>query len=293
MPHTIRTLGGFAVGLVLGALMALTISRKPCGSQASAEAFAIEIARRETAEKTAAVLHEIVLGRGGRTRCVGARHGDAAEAQQHTVSTASQGLKIFVYNLPADFNTNMLDPRLPRKFDCMSSMYSAEVLIHEQLLRSEHRTTDPEQADFFYVPIYMSCYRSLLQFASRVRLKDRVGILRGRGLTVEETLFEFFMSAIDYLRDEEPYWERQEGRDHIFTFTHDYGACFTYLESDTLKPERLQVRKSISLDKFFFTHLSSAPQPLAKERLCCSILRFWLLKLLNPSCLPPPPPPLS
>lgn len=60
------------------------------------------------------------------------------------------------------------------------------------------------------------------------------------GLT-QESIFEFFLSALDYIQDEEPFWNRQQGRDHIFTFTHDYGACFTYVEEDTMKPERLQV----------------------------------------------------
>jgi hypothetical protein len=99
--------------------------------------------------------------------------------------------------------------------------YAAEVLIHEQMLHSPNRTDNPEEADLFYVPVYMTCYRSLLQYAARVKLRDRVGILRGRGLSVEQTLFEFFHSLLDFLKDEYPYWDRQGGRDHVFTFTHD------------------------------------------------------------------------
>jgi hypothetical protein len=29
--------------------------------------------------------------------------------------------------------------------------------LHEMLLQSEHRTLDPEEADYFYLPIYTSC----------------------------------------------------------------------------------------------------------------------------------------
>lgn len=36
--------------------------------------------------------------------------------------------------------------------------YGLEVLMHEMLLQSEHRTFDPEAADFFYVPVYGSCF---------------------------------------------------------------------------------------------------------------------------------------
>ena len=36
--------------------------------------------------------------------------------------------------------------------------YGTESLFHEQLLQSPHRTLDPEEADFFYVPVYTSCF---------------------------------------------------------------------------------------------------------------------------------------
>ena len=32
-------------------------------------------------------------------------------------------------------------------------IYGIEMYLHEQLLLSEHRTMDPEEADFFYVPV--------------------------------------------------------------------------------------------------------------------------------------------
>jgi hypothetical protein len=41
-----------------------------------------------------------------------------------------------------------ITPKLPQ----------AESLFHELLLQSPHRTLDPEEADFFYVPAYTSCY---------------------------------------------------------------------------------------------------------------------------------------
>lgn len=37
-------------------------------------------------------------------------------------------------------------------------LYGIETLMHELMLSSEHRTLDPEEADFFYVPAYLSCY---------------------------------------------------------------------------------------------------------------------------------------
>lgn len=32
--------------------------------------------------------------------------------------------------------------------------YGIEVAFHEMLLQSNHRTLNPEEADFFYVPVY-------------------------------------------------------------------------------------------------------------------------------------------
>ncbi len=36
--------------------------------------------------------------------------------------------------------------------------YRSEPALHESLLLSKFRTLDPESADFFYVPVYTSCY---------------------------------------------------------------------------------------------------------------------------------------
>ena len=40
----------------------------------------------------------------------------------------------FVYDLPPEFNTALLADELPRVFSCRTSMYAAEVVIHELLL---------------------------------------------------------------------------------------------------------------------------------------------------------------
>ena len=70
-------------------------------------------------------------------------------------------------------------------------------------------------------------------------------MLRGRGTSVEEDQFHFLFSALDYLKDDAPYWKRQNGRDHVFAFTHDFAACFTYHKEDTYKTERMQVMSSL------------------------------------------------
>ena len=125
-------------------------------------------------------------------------------------------------------------------------MYGAEILMHEQLLKSPFRTLDPKEANLFFVPIYTSCFRAVRVHVNSRKLKDRDGtILRGRGTTVEEDMFHFVYSALDYISQEFPFWKLQHGRDHIFTFTHDFGACFTYHEEETYKTERLQMQQAL------------------------------------------------
>ena len=37
-------------------------------------------------------------------------------------------------------------------------LYAIETGLHEMLAQSRHRTLDPLEADFFYVPVYASCF---------------------------------------------------------------------------------------------------------------------------------------
>jgi hypothetical protein len=40
----------------------------------------------------------------------------------------------------------------------VGTAYWIETIMHEMLLQSEHRTFDMEEADYFYVPAYTSCF---------------------------------------------------------------------------------------------------------------------------------------
>ena len=43
---------------------------------------------------------------------------------------------------------------------CLPHSYGAEMALHEALLVSPHRVTDPEEADYFFVPSYGGCFIS-------------------------------------------------------------------------------------------------------------------------------------
>ncbi|KAK9846205.1 hypothetical protein WJX84_007485 [Apatococcus fuscideae] len=101
----------------------------------------------------------------------------AAEAKPWLANWAQQDILpapvrplIYIYDLPPIYNSRMLEYRstksacVYRQFDQDNMTvwptwgYRSEPALHESLLLSKFRTLDPESADFFYVPVYTSCY---------------------------------------------------------------------------------------------------------------------------------------
>ena len=62
--------------------------------------------------------------------------------------------KIFVYDLKPEYNTDLARDQ-PR---CRTDQYGTEIRFHENLMHHAVRTTNPEEAEFFFVPIYGECY---------------------------------------------------------------------------------------------------------------------------------------
>lgn len=61
--------------------------------------------------------------------------------------------RFFVYETKKEYTSPLLS--------CATGMEGSEVLLHRWLLQSKCRTSDPEAADFFYVPFYSFCFQSL------------------------------------------------------------------------------------------------------------------------------------
>lgn len=115
-------------------------------------------------------------------------------------------LKVFVYELPSKYNKKILqkDPR------CLTHMFAAEIYMHRFLLSSPVRTLNPEEADWFYTPVYTTCD------------------LTPNGLPLPFKSPRMMRSAIQLISSNWPYWNRTEGADHFFITPHDFGACFHY-----------------------------------------------------------------
>ncbi|XP_014494609.1 probable glucuronoxylan glucuronosyltransferase IRX7 [Vigna radiata var. radiata] len=148
----------------------------------------------------------------------------------HSLGSSSlNNLKVFVYDLPPKYNTDWLSNER-----CSKHLFASEVAIHRALLTSEFRTFDPYEADFFFVPVYVSCN------FSTVNGFPAIGHARS-----------LIASAVNLLSSEYPFWNRSRGSDHVFVASHDFGSCFHTLEDVAVAdgvPEIM--RNSIVLQTF-------------------------------------------
>ncbi|KAL8029730.1 hypothetical protein ABFX02_14G243500 [Erythranthe guttata] len=146
-----------------------------------------------------------------------------------------KGMKVYVYELPSKYNADWL----LKSQRCGSHLFASEVAIHRALLRSDAvRTLDPWLADFFFVPVYVSCN------FSAVNGFPAIGHAR-----------PLIAAAVDHVSTQLPFWNRSRGADHVFVASHDFGSCFHTLEDVAIAdgvPEFL--RNSIVLQTFGVTH---------------------------------------
>ncbi|KAK8949603.1 putative beta-1,4-xylosyltransferase IRX10L [Platanthera zijinensis] len=122
-------------------------------------------------------------------------------------------LKVFVYELLRKYNKKILqkDPR------CLTHMFAAEIFMHRFLLSSPVHTLNPDEADWFYTPVYTTCN------------------LTPNGLPLPFKSPRMMRSAIQLISSNWPYWNRTEGADHFFIVPHDFGACFHYQEKKAIE----------------------------------------------------------
>ena len=143
---------------------------------------------------------------------------------------------IYVYELPVWYNGWLLETRMHPQ-DCTYRRYEGggnvtrwenyafglEMALHEILLASPHRTLNPESADFFFVPIYGGCYIS--RFFRPTPMHNLIMATEDEWTPAPVRGNEFYRQALQWIRTNHPYWNRTGGRDHLFAFPHDEGAC--------------------------------------------------------------------
>lgn len=115
--------------------------------------------------------------------------------------------RVYVYELPPEFNAWMQAGAGGwwQELD----LWGEDVVFHKRILRSVYRTTDPEAADFFYVPVWVSSAMWQMNWGFRDLLPT--GVRTVKRLT-------------EYLQATWPYFDRKGGADHLWVFGHDQGA---------------------------------------------------------------------
>ena len=126
---------------------------------------------------------------------------------------------IYVYDMPPRFTAWL---SAFRKGDwTRDHWYGVDVLLHQQLLRSKHRTLNPDIADFFFIPLHLS----LGYYSHRYYFKHFTG-------PAQKPLRD----AIAYVRTTWPYFQRRGGRDHIMVMTQDQGNRYVRAQVPEAEP---------------------------------------------------------
>ncbi|GFR42914.1 hypothetical protein Agub_g3913, partial [Astrephomene gubernaculifera] len=140
---------------------------------------------------------------------------------------------IYVYDTDPLFNTKMLQYRVART-SCVyrlfgasndsyfnSYVYALESYWIEHLTTSQHRTFDPEEADFFFVPVQLTCYLwPVLGWADH----PWFGMPAAHSRAHQGS--NMYLQAKRWVQQHYPFWNRRGGRDHIFMMLNDEGGCW-------------------------------------------------------------------
>ena len=117
-----------------------------------------------------------------------------------------RSLRVYVYDLPPKFNTWLAAHfRRPGRWD-QSYLYSLDAKLHRWLLHSPHRTFDPKEADYFFVPAYLHLGFYDYEFG--------LYWLSPRGNAFCNEVFR-------YVQRTWPYYNASRGADRVFVMTND------------------------------------------------------------------------
>lgn len=141
---------------------------------------------------------------------------------------------IYVYDLPAALSSHILESR-HWKYLCAHRLYADdnetitgtpwnyghETAILEAFLTSPHRTNNAEEADFFVVPFMPACLTPQVDEAPHLQLHGHEAEEKVR----PQLVMDFTLHILHHLRTEYPFWNKTDGRTHIWLYSWDEGSC--------------------------------------------------------------------
>jgi len=111
--------------------------------------------------------------------------------------------RVYVYDVPTKFTTDMTH----KWKRCSTDQYGTEVFFHEALTGARDiLVTRPEDADFFFVPIYGECFLWSWEMLRREN--------RAKSFELTNALYAELVTLIR----RQTWWNRTDGRDHVFVF---------------------------------------------------------------------------
>ncbi|CAI7895338.1 unnamed protein product [Closterium sp. NIES-54] len=139
---------------------------------------------------------------------------------------------MYVYDLPGEFTSHHLEARKIRAY-CTTrlygmrnetlynhfQLYGMEVAVLESLLASPHRTTNASAADYFFVPVMGACITARADDSPATSMQGKFKNRRSYFAA------DYYQQALEHIRSAYPFWNRTQGRDHIWSFPWDEGAC--------------------------------------------------------------------
>ncbi|GAA5868856.1 hypothetical protein JCM8547_002848 [Rhodosporidiobolus lusitaniae] len=161
--------------------------------------------------------------------------------------------KIYVYDLPPHL-------RLPEKtvLQCRWSAYNSDLLLHKlltELPSTSHPvppdhphlslyTSDPSEADFFFIPLFPACYLFDCWVKAGWTKTERCNVDEG-----------YIQPVMEHIRTSFPFWNASGGADHLLVHPMDYVDGY-YTE---------QSRAAMNASTYFVTVGDVRPAPYGQH----------------------------
>lgn len=136
---------------------------------------------------------------------------------EQSLKSCPYDFKVYVYDLPADLPAVMVgeDARRSKKYHichkCIFEQFSLEYILNDFFTQFCGRTYDPEEANFFYLPLLRDAeYRQQLEKGSHNRAPSMAEMALIKLLeNNDSSLWK------DTFKVTDKYWRRNDGGDHI------------------------------------------------------------------------------